>query len=160
MATKRLILLAIALLLGILGAALFPVDCLVVKDRYNLFSVIFSVYPVLLGFSVIVIAIVGSLDNALMTLSWQRLAIYHQTYKDKMLRQALLCYVYLLVLLLALFVQTLPDNSLAYYLGCKVMVFLGIVSLCCTLSTPFVLYTLHAEKYELLVLQKGAPPAP
>lgn len=157
---KRLALLVVALVLGIVGAALFPVDRLVVDDKYNIFSVIISIYPVLFGFSITTITLVGSLDNVLAELPMESLATYQDTYENKMLRQVLLGCIYVIVLLLALIVQVLPDGSMIYFIGCKIMIFLGVVSLLCALTTPFVLYELHAQKYELLLLKKGAPPTP
>lgn len=154
MATKRLVLLAIALLLGVLGAALFPVDCLVVKDRYNLFSAIFAIYPVLFVFSLVIVALLGSLYDVLTKFSWQRLVYRHEAYEHRILWQALLGLSYIVVLILALFLQVVPNDSVIYLLGGKLLVFLVIVSLLCSIPTPAVLYKHYMEKYDLMVQAK------
>ncbi|WP_297160270.1 hypothetical protein [Desulfovibrio piger] len=156
----RLLLLGIALAIGAIGAFFFPIDRLVVENQYNIFAVAISVYPVLFGFSITIIAIVGGLDSVLTGLSWQRLAVYRATFENKMLRQALLGVIYLAVLALALILQILPKDGEFYFWGGKLFIFLAIVSLLCSFAMPFILHDLHTAKYEQLMLEKGAPATP
>lgn len=132
----------------------FPVDCLV---KYDLFSKAISIFPVLFGFSITVIAIISSLDSVLTSLSWERLAEYKSTFESKILRQVILGVSYLAVLFLALLLQVLPEDWTLFFIAGKVFIFLSITSLLCSFAMPVLLYNLHMEKYQQVMIEKGSP---
>lgn len=155
----RLLLLGIVLVAGVAGAFFFPIENLSKSDDgYNIFTIAVSIFPVLFGFSITIIAIVGTLDGTLSSFSWESLSIYQGTFKNKMFRQATLGLAYLLTLILSLCLPQLPKDSIIYFWGGKIFVFLSVTSLLCSFSMPVILYKLLTEKYEQLMREKGAPP--
>ena len=116
---------------------LLPIDLIISKD---ILSIAIAVFPVLFGFSITIIAIAGGLDGVLMGLSWERLAIG-----------------YLSCLVLAVFLKITPVEATCYVYFGKAFIFMSVLVLSCSFSMPFLLYTLHSEKYAQLMQEKGAP---
>lgn len=157
---KRLLLLGITLTLGFAGACCFPLDRLMTENQHDLLSEAIGVYSVLFGLSVTGIIVVGWLDNALIGLSWKQLALYRAAFENQMLRQVVLGCLCLAVITLALALQVVSKDGSIYFWGGKLFVFLAIISLLCSFATPFSLRRLYMEKYECLMLEKGAPARP
>lgn len=131
-----------------------PIDLIISKD---ILSIAITVFPVLFGFSITIIAIAGGLDGVLMGLSWKRLAMYKRTFENKMLRQAMLGIGYLSCLVLAVFLKITPVEAACYVYFGKAFIFMSVLAVSCSFSMPFLLYTLHSEKYAQLMQEKGAP---
>lgn len=157
---KRLLLLGTTLTLGFAGACCFPLDCLMIENQHGLLSDAIGVYSVLFVLAITGIIVVGWLDNVLIGLSWKQLALYRAAFENQMLRQVMLGCLCLTVITLGLVLQVVPKDGSIYFWGGKLFVFLAIISLLCSFATPFSLRRLYIEKYDCLMLEKGAPSRP
>lgn len=149
------------LVLGIAAsiAAAWFLPCYI-GEMKTLVSTATTIFSILSGFSLTIIGIVGGLGTGLASFSWQQLQSYKDTYSARLWRQVLLCLCHVIALILAMVLVGLESESgttLYIWIG-RAFVFSACLGLCAALVAPFSLVNLYAERYELLLHEKGAPP--
>ncbi|NDV20938.1 hypothetical protein GO013_16120 [Pseudodesulfovibrio sp. JC047] len=149
-----LIAVGVALLLSAAVAWAIP---FFIQQLDEILRVAIKIFPIFIGFSVSMIALVGSLDSTVASFSWEQVQAYQDTFESKMRRQAAICLCYALALGLALILVALGKAHVGYNWLARGFVFVSSFSLLISFTIPISLYKLHCEKYELLLESKGAP---
>lgn len=116
-----------------------------------------TVFSLLFGFSMTIVAVVGGLDSVLSKYSWEVLQRYKDTFGAKILRQCFLCLLYFVATLLSLVLVILAPNECAHKIVSRLFLFAVSFSFLLSFTMPFSLYGLYIERYTLLMKQKGAP---
>lgn len=145
---------AFCLLGSALAAHVIPYDGTRIITLANVAATVFSI---LFGFSMTVIAVIGALDSVLSRYSWQILQRYQKTFGAKVLRQCLLCLTYFCVTLLALVIVALVPDTCLHRVLSRGFIFLVTLAFLLSFAMPFSLYGLYMERFRLLMVQKGAP---
>jgi uncharacterized membrane protein YidH (DUF202 family) len=128
-----------------------------IQQLDEILKIAIKIFPIFIGFSVSMIALIGSLDATVGSFSWEQVQAYQDTFESKMRRQAAICLCYALALGLALILVALGKSHVVYNWIARVFVFASSFSLLISFTIPISLYKLHCEKYELLLESKGAP---
>lgn len=123
----------------------------------DLVALVTTIMPILTGFTMAVIGIVGGLDSVLSSFTWQSLQKYEETFNAKIRRQSYLCIMQLISLCAALIVTAIGDKDVAYMHFCRLFVFSSSLALLTSFTFPLSLHAIHKERYELLMLERGAP---
>jgi hypothetical protein len=124
----------------------------------ELIALVTTIMPILTGFTMAVMGIVGGLDSVLSSFSWKSLQRYETTFNAKIRRQSYLCVLQLLSICFALAVTAIGDKDIAYMHLCRLFVFFSCFALLTSFTFPLSLHAIHKERYELLMNERGAPP--
>lgn len=142
----------------LLSAAVTWATPFFIQQLNEIIAIAIKIFPIFIGFSVSMIALVGSLDSTVASFSWEQIQTYQDTFESKMRRPLYICLCYALALGLALILVALGGEHKAYPWVARGFVFVSSFSLIVSFAIPVSIYKLHCEKYELLLETKGAPP--
>ncbi len=145
---------AFSAVLSLVIAYFTPVFICQLNDILDLAIEVFAIFS---GFSLTLLGIIGSLDSVLSSFSWKQLQNYKSTFEAQIIRQAMICTLYSVVLCLAFVLTALDSYNPIYLWVSRVFVFLSCFSLLASVSIPFTLYDLHRQRYEYMMKEKGAP---
>lgn len=143
-------------ILGLSAAAAYSTP-LFISRLGSVLDLAIEVFAIFAGFSLTLLGIIGSLDSVLASFTWKQLQNYKATFRAKIIRQALICMLYSIVLCLAFVLAAIGPSAPGYMCISKIFVFLSSFSLLASVTIPFTLYDLHCQRYEFMMKNKGAP---
>lgn len=147
------------LLAAVVGVCLLPVDILA-KGQPNICFAVTIASAVLLLCALMVVAISGQLYDILTSFAGDELEAYRENYKNRVMLRTILPLLLVVVLILSIVLQVLPTDGFLFFAIGKLFIFLTILALCHSFNLPILMCEAYLNKFELLMLKKGAPPAP
>lgn len=133
----------VSVLLGIKGGELF-------FSNESALMIVVTVFAVMSGFLVALMAVVGSSDTLLRDVTSNHAVVYRKTVKGRLTRYATLFVLYLLTLIGIILLLVFPDKiagDLRYWLHAIVFSVVNFV-LIASLSLPFSIKNMYMERYD------------
>lgn len=117
----------------------------------NALTVLVTVFSILAGFLIAVMAIVAN-ERALRGRSWKQNVFYLQRIRSELWRHSMLFYLYLVVLVLSFLAELLPGLSGSFRIGTeRVLLFLACLAMLLSFMLPRHLTRRHIDDLEDII---------